>query len=754
MSNKTPARFANAAFMKGDYELALKEYEKASSLYGAKFFSTNIGQCWKKLSRSVLELTGRKHGVSVIIPSYQGGNTIEKCLKSLVNQSLDSGSYEVILIINGDKDCTIDIADKLKSKCLTFNLKVLESTPKGVGNARNLGVKNASYQYLTFIDDDDYVSEKYLEEMLSCANENSIVFAQILDDRDGVVSENTVNSQLHNYECVNTVRYNDISSIVTLNACKLVPYKFLQNVEYDNQLRSGEDVVYWLQVISENNPSIKIIPFKQECIYFRTLRDNSVSRRPVSFDFNIVERLEVVKRIYSVVEKSASKEVQEFAMSKIRAQLGFCINYLKRNRADHKKFIGEVDRLNLDLYVKNYVNAKISKDLVISYCFPPYVDTAGVVTAKRIWDFKNPVDVISNQMDKIRAKEDSLLKIAEDYVGEVSILDAPAAFSNWNAIKIFCEKSLDKILKNEAVKGPYQSVFSRAMWPGSHFAAALYKIKRPEVRWVAEFSDPLLLNIDGMPRVDVMDVAWLEQSGIASYLKKNGINFDGNNRLFYWCEFLPYAIADELIFTNKNQFEYMLGLFPDQSLKDIVAKKSKILPQPTLSSNFYSLVDVDYYLDKSKINIGYFGAFYEKRGLGEVLNVFRLLPVEIKSKFSIHIFTEQPKQVESLSYFSEVEDILHINKYLPYIDFLSLSKNFECLFVNDTKTVNDKIVNPYLPSKISDYLGSGTSIWASCEVGSSMDCLLKNSDAAYVSYLDNSDTYLSVIDKLINRNRA
>lgn len=749
MSNKTPVQLANAAYKKGDFDLALKEYEKASKLYGAKFFTTNISLCQKKLFRNFQKQASRKYGVSVIIPSCKGEATIEKCLKSIVNQTLDSSFYEVILIINGDKDGTIYIAEKLKSQYVNFNFKILASTPKGVGNARNLGVKNASYQYLTFIDDDDYVSERYLEGMLSFADENSIVFAQIIDDKDGVLSENKVNSQLKNFEYINSVSYNDISSIITLNACKLVHYNFLENIEYDNQLRSGEDVVYWLQVISENIPSIKIIPFNQESIYFRTLRENSLSRRPESYEFNIIERLEVVRQIYIVVKKSKNKEVQEFAISKIRAQLGFCINYLKRNKEEFKNFIIAVDRLKLDSYVLRYVNKKISENLVISYCFPPYVDTAGVVTAKRIWENGNPVDVISNQMDKIRKKELSLFGISENLIGESIVLSAPAAFSNWNAIKVFAEQALLAIEKQEQSKGFYKSVYSRAMWPGSHFAAACYKAKRSEVKWIAEFSDPLLINIDGNDRKDPLEIKHLKALGIIDYLISNGLSVPNDPRLFYWCEYLPYVMADELIFTNENQLIYMLDNFPDKDIIRNISHKFKIKPQPTLNKKFYNIVNTDYKMDINKINIGYFGAFYSKRGLDEVFNSFMLLDSQEKLRFHFHIFTEQGEKIKLLENYDKIKNFITVSDYIPYLDFLNLCTKMSILFVNDSITNGFKNINPYLPSKLSDYLGSEVPIWAACEKDSILYKIMSLNDKGFTSIIKNETSYLKVLRSML-----
>ena len=55
---------------------------------------------------------------------------------------------------------------------------------------------------------------------------------------------------------------------------------------------------------------------------------------------------------------------------------------------------------------------------------------------------------------------------------------------------------------------------------------------------------------------------------------------------------------------------------------------------------------------------------------------------------------------------------VRINGYVPYLEFLNVSTNFDALVVNDTDTVRSAFsVNPFLPSKYADYAGSGTAVW-------------------------------------------
>ena len=59
----------------------------------------------------------------------------------------------------------------------------------------------------------------------------------------------------------------------------------------------------------------------------------------------------------------------------------------------------------------------------------------------------------------------------------------------------------------------------------------------------------------------------------------------------------------------------------------------------------------------------------------------------------------------------------------PVLQFLNLTTQFDVLVVNDAATASHHDRNPYLPSKVADYVGSGTPVWAICEPGSVMSAM-------------------------------
>ena len=220
-------------------------------------------------------------------------------------------------------------------------------------------------------------------------------------------------------------------------------------------------------------------------------------------------------------------------------------------------------------------NKPNSKRLVISYCFPPYVDTAGNVMAKRIRAMEERVDVIYNKMDRVRKVDPDLNLLVDDRISRRYEISSYSSFSNWKAISQFTKMGINEIDDVE-----YESIYSRVMWPASNFLAYEYKANRPQTKWIAEFSDPILLDINSEIRKAELDDKKFIKRANELIEKKYGFPKINDNNLFFWCEYLTYLFADEIIFTNENQYKYMMENFPIKEAVELVKSKAIISPQP------------------------------------------------------------------------------------------------------------------------------------------------------------------------------
>ena len=119
---------------------------------------------------------------SFIVPVYNTSKYLDKCLKSLVNQTFND--FEIIIVNDGSTDNSKSIIYNYQKKY--NNIKLINQKNQGLSSARNNGVKEASGKYLIFIDSDDYVECNLLKEIDKEINEVEVLRYQVMiEDEDG-----------------------------------------------------------------------------------------------------------------------------------------------------------------------------------------------------------------------------------------------------------------------------------------------------------------------------------------------------------------------------------------------------------------------------------------------------------------------------------------------------------------------------------------------------------------------------------------
>ncbi len=99
-----------------------------------------------------------KNTISIIVPMYNVEKYLERCLKSIQKQSFSD--FEVLLIDDGSSDNSAAIAQKFCDTDDRFH--IIHKENSGVSDCRNIGLRKATGEYITFIDSDDYLSPDYL----------------------------------------------------------------------------------------------------------------------------------------------------------------------------------------------------------------------------------------------------------------------------------------------------------------------------------------------------------------------------------------------------------------------------------------------------------------------------------------------------------------------------------------------------------------------------------------------------------------
>lgn len=108
--------------------------------------------------------------ISIIVPIYNVELYLEKCIRSILNQTFQN--FELILVNDGSTDSSREICNEFAQK--DERIKVIHKENGGVSSARNAGLKIATGKYIGFVDPDDYIfSDMFLNLYKICEKTNS-----------------------------------------------------------------------------------------------------------------------------------------------------------------------------------------------------------------------------------------------------------------------------------------------------------------------------------------------------------------------------------------------------------------------------------------------------------------------------------------------------------------------------------------------------------------------------------------------------
>lgn len=112
--------------------------------------------------------------ISVVIPVYNVEKYIHECVESVLNQTYVN--MEIILIDDGSPDRCPEICDRYAEK--DNRIKVIHKKNGGLSDARNCGIKNATGEYLTFVDSDDVLSPDMIQYLYRLCIKYNTLLAQ------------------------------------------------------------------------------------------------------------------------------------------------------------------------------------------------------------------------------------------------------------------------------------------------------------------------------------------------------------------------------------------------------------------------------------------------------------------------------------------------------------------------------------------------------------------------------------------------
>ena len=209
--------------------------------------------------------------ISVIVPVYNAAAYIDRCVKSIRNQTYTH--FELILVNDGSKDNSLEICKTLASQ--DERIVVLDRPNGGASAARNTGLAHMRGRYVVFADSDDYVSPSYLENLHRAARQGDYDIVQCnlestfdMDKRlEKVVYQPTDVKEVTKKQALNERKYK--VSVWGKIYCSHIfkDFRFQEGIIYE------DDASYYIFVDRAHR-----LALLDETLYYYYMSENSVMR--------------------------------------------------------------------------------------------------------------------------------------------------------------------------------------------------------------------------------------------------------------------------------------------------------------------------------------------------------------------------------------------------------------------------------------------------------------------------------------------
>ena len=233
--------------------------------------------------------------ISVIVPVYNVEAYLERCVKSILQQTCTN--FELILINDGSTDSSGQICDYLANQY--ENIKVYHIENAGVSNARNVGIQLATGAWITFIDSDDFVTQDYLATLASAVEGEHVgfVIAPLHHIKNGIVTDLPLYSGRKELWSTEETMKELLMTTKTsfFPVAKLFKRDLLTDEKFNTDYHLAEDALFLTELLLKTRCSSV---FVDKPIYYYDHREGSAT---TSVNRYVFDTIEVYKNIIAQV---------------------------------------------------------------------------------------------------------------------------------------------------------------------------------------------------------------------------------------------------------------------------------------------------------------------------------------------------------------------------------------------------------------------------------------------------------------------
>lgn len=249
--------------------------------------------------------------LSIIVPVYNAERWLRRCVESLLNQGIDKGEYEILLVDDGSTDGSLALARQLAAEA--SNIRIFTQPNAGPGAARNRGIDNAKGDYLMFVDADDEIEPNKLNQCLSITNNNNAdisVFGMQVQNHTGAITRAVERLSILSGEQYLKKQHQKIGS-----ACsRIFVTDFIRGnkLRFNTQLIMHEDVMFMYAAVSCAEKIINSPITLYTYYYTPDSRDKQLSAEKVYHSISCDIKIATTLAEMSNAEHNLSKKTKRY----------------------------------------------------------------------------------------------------------------------------------------------------------------------------------------------------------------------------------------------------------------------------------------------------------------------------------------------------------------------------------------------------------------------------------------------------------
>ena len=249
--------------------------------------------------------------ISIIVPVFNVKDYLDRCVKSLVAQTFTN--IEIILVDDGSTDGSSALCDKLVKT--DSRIKVIHQKNGGLSDARNCGIKNASGDFIMFIDSDDYISNDSCERFVSLIDDE----CDIIVGEATLIKKDNVSYQKH--DCliegklytnreyiIRSINHNEFYAPVCFNI-------YRRSFLVDNSLFFKEGIYHEdMEVLLRTYLNARCIKCLKYPFYQYVIREDSITTKKSGNSKNVSDLFDIytewLKTINCILDNKLKKKLK------------------------------------------------------------------------------------------------------------------------------------------------------------------------------------------------------------------------------------------------------------------------------------------------------------------------------------------------------------------------------------------------------------------------------------------------------------